>query len=141
MIALVENEDQERVAKIIERELLSSLAAANTQTRNETIVLASRGDDGTLRGGLTASTSYGWLLIKTLWVEKRLRGRGLGQALVKRAEEEGRLIGCHGAWLDTSNPAAKAFYAGLGYEVFGVLENVSGQVPANHRRWFMRTAL
>ena len=91
--------------------------------------------------GLTASTSYGWLLIKTLWVHEDQRGTGLGRQLVEAAEKKAQDLGCANAWLDTSNPAAHGFYRALGYEAFGVLENDQYTTPTGHRRWFMKKRL
>lgn len=125
----------------IEKEMLAALALANVQSSNISIVLALRDDDGSLLGGLTASTSYGWLLIKTLWVAEELRGHGQGRALMDRAEAEGRAIGVHSVWLDTSSSMARTFYENLGYEEFGVLQNSPHQNPNGHCRWFMKKTL
>lgn len=125
----------------IETELLRSLREDLLQAENTSFVLSARDAEGRLIGGLVASTSYGWLLVKELWVDKAHRGRSLGRSLMARAEEKARSIGCHGAWLDTSNPDARAFYARLGYEAFGYLANAAGQHPETHRRWFMKKAL
>ena len=57
------------------------------------------------------------------------------------AELEGRELGCHGAWLDTSSMDARQFYLRHGYEDFGTLENRKGQFPAGHMRWFMKRDL
>lgn len=132
---------QTELALEIERNLLRALAEANTQSANESLVLKASAEDGSLAGGLTASTSYGWLLIKTLWVSDAHRGSGLGRELMEAAEEEGRRLGCHGAWLDTSNIDARSFYRKLGYQDFGNLENGPDELPAGHCRWFMKKAL
>ncbi|WP_299615756.1 GNAT family N-acetyltransferase [Pelagibius sp.] len=129
------------VAETVETELLKALHAAQPQAENASFVLAARDPQGALVGGLTGTTSYGWLLVKTLWVDETQRGQGLGRALMDRAEERARQARCHGAWLDTSNPDAMAFYARLGYELFGELANTNGQQPTGHRRWFMRKTL
>ncbi|WP_298984664.1 GNAT family N-acetyltransferase [uncultured Roseibium sp.] len=134
------NESAELVDEI-ERQLLRSLRQQNTQSRNETIVLKATSQDGRLLGGITASTSYGWLLVKILWVDETARGLGLGSDLLNAAETEGRRLGCHGAWLDTSNPEAYAYYLKRGYDTFGTLENGATEHPADHCRWFMKKAL
>jgi GNAT superfamily N-acetyltransferase len=90
---------------------------------------------------VVASTSYGWLLVKMLWVDRAWRRTGVGTRLMAAAEEKGREIGCHAGWLDTSSAEARAFYLRLGYTVFGTLENEGGDVPAGHTRWFMRKRL
>lgn len=134
-------EDDPKLAGTIEAELLRSLRATLPQSDNQGFLLSARSEDGNLAGGLTASTSYGWLLIKTVWVAEAQRGRGLGSALMDKAEMKARDLGCHGAWLDTSSPDAMRFYEWLGYETFGQLSNAPGQTPETHRRWFMKKAL
>lgn len=134
-------EDDPKVAGTIETELLRSLRATLPQSDNQGFVLSAKSERGELVGGLTASTSYGWLLVKNLWVAETQRGKGLGRALMAKAETKARDLGCHGAWLDTSSPDARRFYERLGYETFGQLSNATGQTPETHRRWFMKKAL
>ena len=129
------------VAKIIEHKLLMALRQNLEQANNEKFVLTAKSDANTLLGGLTASTSYGWLLIKTLWVDDKQIRKGLGTSLMTQAESRGRDLGCHSAWLDTSNPSSKLFYEAIGYEVFGELQNNSVQMPTSHQRWFMKKTL
>lgn len=92
-------------------------------------------------GGLVGSTSYGWLLVKMLWVAEGLRGQGLGARLMAEAEIIARSRGCHGAWLDTSSARAERFYIRLGYEPFGTLTNGPGEQPQGHRRAFLAKRL
>lgn len=122
----------------IERQLLASIRKSQQQALNSSFTLGMRDDSGALIAGLAASTAYGWLLIKLIWVAEGQRGRGLGTKLMAEAEAEGMRRGCHGAWLDTSMPDAARFYERLGYETFGMLENGPGDVVPGHRRWFMR---
>ena len=121
--------------------LLNSLRSELPQGANQAFGFKICNDDGLQIAGLSASTSYGWLLIKLLWVEETCRGRGLASQLMDKAEERGRSIGCHSAWLDSSNPEAKLFYEKRGYEIFGLLENQPGQSPDGHKRWFMKRTL
>jgi ribosomal protein S18 acetylase RimI-like enzyme len=125
----------------LERELLAAIRASQPQALNSSFTLSIRDGDGALIAGLAASTAYGWLLIKLLWVAEGQRGRGLGRQLMAEAEAEGTRRDCHGAWLDTSMPEAAGFYERLGYETFGRLENREGDVVQAHRRWFMRKRL
>ena len=133
--------DHDTSATEIEHHLLNALKRSNTQAHNESFVLKLTSDTGKLVGGLTASSSYGWLLIKTLWIDDSLQGTGFGRKLVLTAEQKGRDLGCFNAWLDTSSASAHAFYLKLGYREFGRLENTPDQPPAEHRRWFMKKAL
>lgn len=138
-VTIVEG-DQSAVAAI-ECELLRSLRSDLPQSENTSIVLMINNGSDRLVGGLSASTSYGWMLVKTLWIAECERGKGYGRALMRHAEKRARALGCHGAWLDTSNPTAQRFYAQLGYQRFGQLENADGQHPPSHRRWFMKKHL
>ena len=140
-IFIIDSNESAQIVGEIERALLASLAATNVQATNSSFVLVMRDPDNNLHAGLTASTSYGWMLIKTLWVADELRGLGKGKALVHMAEHEARKIGCQSAWLDTSSDAAHRFYEKLGYQDFGILQNTPDQMPSDHRRWFMKKAL
>lgn len=129
------------VAGKIEESLLDSLGELNRQSINSSVVLTADDDDGILIAGVAGSTSYGWLLVKLLWVSDSHRGLGVGKELMLKAEDEAKLLGCHSAWLDTSNSKARDFYRRLGYADFGIIENGSDKEPANHTRWFMQKLL
>ncbi len=128
-------------AKWLEEKLLISLGEANTQATNSQIILTATESEDRIIGGLVASTSYGWLLVKILWVDKEFRSKRIGRALIERAELSALTSGCHGAWLDTSSAAAHIFYSQLGYETFGELHNNDDQNPPGHQRWFMKKTL
>ena len=126
------------VAIDIETALLADLQQSAPQGRNETITLSVNATDGRLVAGLVGSTSYGWLLIKILWVADELRRQGYGRALVLNAFNHAKSLGCHSAWLETSNRDAMQFYRALEFTVFGIIENSGSQEPAGHQRWFLK---
>ena len=126
------------VAIDIETALLADLQQSAPQGRNETITLSVNATDGRLVAGLVGSTSYGWLLIKMLWVADERRRQGYGRALVLNAFNHAKSLGCHSAWLDTSNRDAMQFYRALEFTVFGNIENSGPQEPAGHQRWFLK---
>ena len=130
-----------KTATDLEDHLLRDLRLASPQGINKPIRLATHDAAGNLIAGLTGSTSYGWLLIKVLWVAPDYRRCGLGRALVTRACQTATDFGCHCAWLETSNPAALAFYRSLGFGIFAKLENTDSQEPAFHLRWFLKMPL
>ena len=134
-------EEAPDAATEIEAALLHSLREMLPQAENTALTLACRNEAGALIGGLSGSTSYGWLLIKTVWVAPGQRGQGLGSRLLTTAENRAREIGCHSAWLDTSNPEAATFYLKRGYAPFGQLSNTTDQFPPTHRRLFMKKTL
>ena len=140
-IGPIETTDDPLIAHEIEQQLIASLSRINRQTGNHRQTFYLRDQLGRLVAGLTCSTAYGWLHIETLWVEDSMHARGFGRALMAAAEAFGRDKGCHGAWLDTSNADAFAFYRRLGYSVFGELINGEGRFPAEHRRWFLQRSL
>lgn len=102
-------------AAIIESRLLDALRRALPQSVNSGFVLCARTRDADLVAGLSVSTSYGWAVVRTLWVADGFRGAGLARALMREAEERAVALGCHGVWLDTSNPVARTLYESLGY--------------------------
>lgn len=89
---------------------------------------------GQIVGGLRGHTGWGWLFISHLWLSEAARGRGYGTELVAAAEREAVTRGCRHAHLDTFSFQARAFYEGLGYEVFGALEDY----PRGHTRFYLR---
>ena len=131
----------EDLADRLESELLSSLALNQEQALNTGFTLSANDAQGELIGGLVASSSYSWLLVKILWVEESQRNLGVGRSLMSAAEAKAGELGCHSVWLDTSNASAKKFYDALGYEIFGKLENSEGHPPPDHCRWFMKKVL
>jgi predicted N-acetyltransferase YhbS len=129
--------DPDTFAAEIETRLLDSLKQNVPASDYAPFGILARDSEGTILGGLIGGTSYGWLLIKNLWVAEDLRCQGLGARIMRLAEEEVLSRGCHGAWLDTSSQRARNFYAELGYEIFGTLENREGEEPQGHARSFL----
>lgn len=125
------------IAEEVERHLLDALRGNTPPSDYAPLTLVARDSDGRLVGGLVGGTSYGWLLVKILWVAEPQRGQGLGARLMAQAEGAAQARGCHGAWLDTSSARAEGFYRRLGYAPFGALENQPGERPQGHRRAFL----
>ena len=121
----------------IERNLLKSLQETQAQSVNSDFTLSMRDEAGELIAGLVGSTSYGWLLIKMIWVSEHHRKQGYGRALMHSAETIAKDRDCHAMRLDTSSASSHAFYQSLGFEVFGALANTARQHPPDHKRWFM----
>ncbi|HET7459615.1 MAG TPA: GNAT family N-acetyltransferase [Longimicrobium sp.] len=96
-----------------------------------------RDETGAVTGGLIADVYFGWTFVKILWLDERLRGRGLGAELMGRAEAAARELGCTGIWLDTFTFQAPDFYRKLGYEEFGRLD----EYPPGFSRHFFRKLL
>jgi ribosomal protein S18 acetylase RimI-like enzyme len=81
--------------------------------------------EGSVLGGLVGRTHSipSWFEISVIWVDERVRHRGLGRRLMEQAESEARQRGCRYARLATSDYQAPAFYQKLGYTLYGTLEN------------------
>lgn len=97
-------EGDDDIGSKLESELLKSLGETFPQSRNSSFVLAVNDSSSKLVGGVTASTSYRWFLVKILWIGKECRGEGLGRSLMRQAETKGKELECHYIWLVTSNP-------------------------------------
>jgi GNAT superfamily N-acetyltransferase len=92
-----------------------------------------RDEAGTIVAGLSGATFWDWLLVDLLWVREDLRGRGIGGRLLETAEEEAIRRGCAGAFLDTLDFQAPAFYQKRGYSVFGEWSGL----PPGHVRYYL----
>jgi GNAT superfamily N-acetyltransferase len=101
------------------------------------LIIAIDDAEGRVIGGLWGRTVYDWLFVELLFVPDALRGRGVGSALMKRAEDEALKRGCHSAWLDTFEFQARGFYERLGYSGFAELRDY----PVGCTRYFMKKAL
>lgn len=132
----IEADPDHSLAGEIEEHLIASLRSNTPPNDSEPLTLIAR-SGSTIVGGLAGATSYGWLLIKVLWVSEEARRRGIGAQLVTEAETVACARGRHGVWLDTSSGDAERFYRRIGYEQFGVLENRDGERPSGHRRAFL----
>lgn len=72
-------------------------------------------------GGLFATTRLSWLRIDIMATRSDHRRRGVGRALLDRAELVARQRACKYAYVDTMDYQAPDFYGHLGYRVVGAL--------------------
>jgi GNAT superfamily N-acetyltransferase len=93
--------------------------------------------DNAVLGGLMGQIWARWLHVGTLWVDERLRGRGLATRLMAAAEHYAIGKGCTDAFLETFSFQALPLYEKLGYRVFGTLENY----PEGHRYFYLTKRL
>lgn len=94
-------------------------------------------EGGRIVGGVDGHTRWQWLYVSHLWVEERLRGRGVGRRLMTLVESEAIQRGCGGSWLDTFSFQVPQFYEALGYQQFGELRDF----PPGSNRIYLRKHL
>jgi GNAT superfamily N-acetyltransferase len=111
-------------------------AGAVGPAERRTLAIVVRGG-GRVAGGLSGYTAWGWLYVQWLWLDHAHRGQGLAGRLLEMAEAEARARGCHGAYIDTFNPAALRVYERAGYQVFGALPDF----PRGRTRSFLSKRL
>lgn len=85
---------------------------------------------GHVIGGMLGRSSLGLLFIELVFLPKTLRNSGLGSALLKKFEDEGRARGCVSAVLYTISFQAPEFYEKHGWHKFG---EVSCNPPGTSR--------
>ena len=84
-----------------------------------------------VRGGLRGKFTHAWLHVDQLWLADELRGSGLGAEILGLAEEEAMRRRCVGVHLNTFDFQAPGFYERLGYEVFGVVDDLPRGIGAS----------
>jgi GNAT superfamily N-acetyltransferase len=72
---------------------------------------------GAVLGGVLGHVWGGWLDLNALWVAEPFRGQGYGARLLRAAEDEARMQGCHGVFLTTFSFQAPEFYKKFDYEI------------------------
>ncbi|MGE1175067.1 N-acetyltransferase [Pseudomonas sp. BW7P1] len=104
---------------------------------SEPLTLLVRDEQGNILGGLYGRLVCQWLFVDLLSVPEQGRHQGIGTKLMRMAEDLAREKGCIGAWLDTFDFQAPAFYRKLGYSQFGELTDY----PPGHKRLFFQKRL
>lgn len=121
----------EDVKEALEAGLIANAIDKNAPPYQEThLSITHCNAAGRIVAGVTGKTFWNWLYLDMLWVDKDLRGEGLGSALVQAAEKEALLRGCHSAYLWTQDFEGADFYPRLGYKEFVV----KADFPVGHTR-------
>ena len=122
----------------IDEGLTDHTAAIFDEKSNTPVAFFLRDENGEIVGGVNGNYgSFGWLYVNALWVDESLRGKGFGNDLMDKIENEAHRHGCRKAFLNTMSFQAPEFYKNRGYRVFGELENF----PGEHSRIFLRKDL
>lgn len=101
------------------------------------IAIFVRDDSGAIVAGISGWAWGSCMEIESLWVHARLRGQGYGRRLLAAAEEEAIRRGCVQAVLNTHSFQAPGFYAKMGYEIYGTVENY----PQDEQKIYLRKRL
>jgi len=105
---------------------------------DERLVYVATDEDGMLVGGCGVTIDcWGVMAIDDLWVDKRHRKKGLGTALVRRAERDAQAKGCYLSLVGTFDFQAPNLYEKLGYELF----NIWDDYPAGHANFSLAKRL
>ncbi|WP_136798623.1 GNAT family N-acetyltransferase [Desulfosediminicola ganghwensis] len=89
---------------------------------------------GEICGGLVGRIAWEWMHIEIIWLSSGLRNKGFGRQLIEKAEKIARQKGCTGVHLDTFSFQAPDFYTGIGYKIFGKIEDY----PKGQCRYFLK---
>ena len=91
---------------------------------------------GRIRAGISGYTWGGCCYISYLWVDEAERGRGVGTALIKAAEQYAKSVGCPRMLLATHDFQAPAFYERLGYQKEAVVrDHPPGHMSIYFGKW------
>ena len=117
----IEDEPRREDVAFLDERLYEFNAGAAGVDDGRWLAIFVRDADEAIVAGLHGWTWGGTGFVQTIWVDKRLRGYGLGSRLIAAAETEAVRRGCHQMHLDTHGYQAPAFYRRLGYEAIGEL--------------------
>lgn len=70
-----------------------------------------------LLGLVSGKSFFGGFYIKNLIIDRSMRRKGLGTALMNKAIERGKMLGCKFAYLETLSFQALGFYEKLGFSL------------------------
>ena len=82
-----------------------------------------RNDKEEITGGIRAICYWNTLHIELLWLSEECRGKGVGNNLIKTAEEFALANNCEKAIVETTSWQAKPFYEKNGYQLVATLND------------------
>ncbi|WP_283188609.1 GNAT family N-acetyltransferase [Pseudomonas sp. PMCC200344] len=136
-IQLSENATEAERLGILTPLLAHNLANGGNDAHETFALLLRDPDSNEVIGGLYGKVSYRWLLIDLVSVPESIRGQGIGERLMRMAEDIAQKKNCTGIWLETFSFQAPGFYQKLGYSEFGRLADY----PPGHTRLYYQKSL
>jgi GNAT superfamily N-acetyltransferase len=119
---------------LLEGRLAAVAIAAAGVGEDRPFAIFARDDGGRIVAGVSGMTWGEWCELHALWVDTPLRGRGLGSALMARAESVARRRGCTLVQFFAYDLLARGLHERLGYRTVGVIEGS----PAGAARWYRK---
>ncbi|GMW01668.1 MAG: N-acetyltransferase [Candidatus Hydrogenedentota bacterium] len=80
-------------------------------------------ETGAAIGAIFADTQFSWLRLDVMIVHESWRKKGVGSALLAKAEELAKARDCRYVYVDTMENQAPGFYEKFGYAVAGKLDD------------------
>jgi len=122
------------LALLEERVAAAAIAAAGAGEERPFGIFVRDGERGIV-AGISGMTWGGCCELHAMWVDERLRGRGLARALMAEAESVAKRRGCALVEFFAYDLLAAGLYERLGYDVVGVIEDCPAGSAA---RWFRK---
>ena len=110
----------------------------STYNKYNDIICYAYEENSQYKAGISFECYWGIMHINFLWVDKSLRGKGIGEALLVMVEKIAIEKECSIIHLETFTFQAPDFYKKYGFEEFGRLENIPEENSALH---FMKKSL
>ena len=132
---VVECEPDPRDLSLLEERLAEAAIEAVGAGDEHEFGIFVRDDDGRVAAGASGSIWGGGCQIHALWVDKRLRDRGVARALMAEAEAEARRHGCRIVMGLTYDVLTADFYDRLGYHTVGTIDDCPAGTTT---RWYRK---
>lgn len=133
---VVEPEPDAHDLALLEERLASAAVAAAGVGDEQEFGIFLRDDGGKVVAGASGSIWGSGCQVHAVWVDDRARGRGLGQALMAKAEAEARRRGCRLLMGLTYEVLTADFYDKLGYRTVGVIDDCPA--AGTSTRWYCK---